>query len=471
MRFGAGRADSPRTAQDWAHRPKNVTAGHSAPTAPTPGRGTTDARAHGPSAEPPVISEGSPYLGWPGRHRLGLWNQMALGIYWLPNLTMWTGLLLIILPEKVAALVGNGAATGLYSWTGVLGTLVASVVLPVFGVLSDNVRARMGRRRPLMIWGTIGTFASLLVLAYTRSVLLFVIGLMGLQFLNNVAQASYQGLIPDLVPPEQRGEASGYMGMFNQAGTVIGGVLAAFTSIFAFVWTTVAMTAAALVVTLGYVAEPPSLDLPRRNLRAQFAGFFVHGAAYRDFWWVFATRFLVMAGLYVLQQYLFYYLRFVLGISHPDTDVFLILIILSIAAAIAAFVLGRLSDIVRSRRLIVCLAGVLQGVCALLFVFSHSLTLVFVAAAVFGLGYGAYQSVDWALVVDTLPGAGAARDMGIWSVSTTGAQLLAYGLGWLLAQLVIPSLGLAASYRMLFAWTGIFFLVGSALVWQVRKVR
>ncbi len=418
-----------------------------------------------------MIADDSPYLGWPGKPRLRLWDQLVLGIYWLPNLSLWTGLILIILPVKVASLVGNGAATGVLSWTGALGTIVASIVTPVFGAVSDNLRARMGRRRPLMIWGTLGSFVFLLLLAYTRSLWLFVVGLLGLQFLSNVAQASYQGLIPDLVPPEQRGEASGYMGLFNQAGTLVGSILAAFTSIFAFVWATIAMLAVALLVTLGFVSEPSSLDLPSRSLRAQFKGFLGRGPQYRDFWWVFATRFLVMTGLYVLEQYLYYYLKFVLGIANPVTDVFFILIILTVTALIAAIVMGYVSDRRRSRRLIVSLAGILQGACALLFVFSHSLMLIYVAAAIFGLGYGAYQTVDWALVVDTLPGKTAARDMGVWSISTTGSQLLALFFGLLLAQYVIPALGLAASYRGLFAWTGLFFLVGSALVWQVRSVR
>ncbi len=437
--------------------------------APLAARGAQDAGFF--HAARSVISSESPYLGWPGRPKLTLWNQLHLGLYWFPNNALWTGLLLIVLPEKVLSIVGSGAATGVLSWTGILGTLVASVVSPTFGIISDHFRSRMGRRRPLMIVGTAGTFVFLLVLAYARSLPLFVIGLIGVQFLNNVAQSSYQGLIPDLVPPGQRGAASGFMALYNQAGVIVGAILGAFTSVILFAWSTLALLVIALLTTLGFVQEPSSLDLPRRKLRAQFSGIRLRGPAYRDFWWVFATRSLVLTGLYVLQQYLLYYLKFVLGISHPTTDVFLILLMLTFTALISSIVMGYISDRLRSRRLIVAASGILQGVCAMLFVFTHSLTLVFVAAAIFGLGYGAYQSVDWALVVDTLPGRTAARDMGIWSISTTGSQMLALGFGWLLAQFVVPALGLAASYRTLFAWTAVFFLLGSALVWQVRNVR
>lgn len=417
-----------------------------------------------------MIPPESPYIGWPGSPRLRVPQQLALGLFWLPNNALWTGLLLIVLPEKVLGIVGPGNATSVLSLTGILGTLVASVTLPLVGLLSDGWRSRLGRRRPLMIVGSIISFLFLLLLGYSSTLPLFIIGLVGVQLFNNVAQGAYQGLIPDLVAPEQRGEASGYMGLYNQIGVVVGGILGAFTSAIAFIWSSVVMLLCGLLITLGYVREPSSLHLAPQPLRRRLQEFSLRGPAYRDFWWVFATRFSVLVGLYVLQTYLLYYLRFVLGIRHAQLDVFLILIILSLTATGAALAGGYISDRYRRRRAIVAASGILQGVCALLFVFSHSLALVYLAAAIFGLGYGAYQSVDWALVVDTLPAGSAARDMGVWSISTTGSQLLAMVIGWLLAQLVIPALGNSLSYRLLFAVTFIFFLAGSVLVWKVRRV-
>lgn len=413
--------------------------------------------------------EDSPYLGWPGRPRLSLGNQLALGLFWMPNNVLWTGLLLIVLPERVLALVGARAATGVLSWTSLLGVLVAILVTPVFGLVSDHFRSRLGRRRPLMIWGTLMSLAFLLAIAYAPSLPLFVVGLVGVQFFNNVAQSAYQGLIPDLVPPGQRGEASGYMALYNQAGVIVGGVLAAFWSAVVFVWTTFGLLAVALAATLGLVHEPDSRSLDQTPIWLQLRELFRLGQGYRNFWVVFWTRFTVLVGVYVLQQYLLYYLQFVLKIRAPQTDVFLILMVLSVTGLVAALGAGYLSDRIGDRRRLVAFSGIVQGICALIFVFSHGLTTVFAAAAVFGLGYGAYQSTDWALVVDVLPGRSAARDMGIWSISTTGPQLTGLVFGWLLSALVIPHLGVATAYRSLFALTAIFFVVGSVLVWQVKR--
>lgn len=413
----------------------------------------------------------SPYLGWPGRPRLSTWNQLALGLFWFPNNILWTGLLLIVMPERVQQIVGAHQATGVLSWTTALGVAVAIIFAPIFGTISDSWRSRLGRRRPMMLIGTVPSVLSLLLIGYAPTIAWFAVGIVGLQFFNNFAQGAYQGLIPDLVPYEQRGTASGYMGFYNQLGVIVGGLLGALTTPVMFVWTTLSGVVVSLLVTVGLVREPASLDVPSPDWGAKLRGFIISGREYRDFRLVWFTRFLVLIGLYVLETYLLYYLEFVLKVPNPKTEVFLILIILSVTALIAAMVSGYISDRLGKRKLIVSAAGILQGICALLFVVSHSLFTVELAAAIFGLGYGAYQSVDWALAIDTLPGGSAARDMGIWGISLTLAQFLASILGIAAAQALMPGMGVAGAYRLLFGATTIFFIAGSLLIWRVRKVR
>ena len=65
---------------------------------------------------------------------------------------------------------------------------------------------------------------------------------------------------------------------------------------------------------------------------------------------------------------------------------------------------------------------------------AHQYAIALVIGAVFGIGYGAYTSVDWALATDVLPNMDdAAKDMGIWHIALTVPQLIATPLaGFLL---------------------------------------
>jgi MFS family permease len=100
------------------------------------------------------------------------------------------------------------------------------------------------------------------------------------------------------------------------------------------------------------------------------------------------------------------------------------------------------------------------------------LTLLYVAGALFGLGFGAYISVDWALVADVLPSeATFARDMGIWNIGLTVAQVLAAVIGgWLLALgFIFGNKGLG--YSLLFVGFVLFAVLGTVTVRFIKGVR
>ena len=86
------------------------------------------------------------------------------------------------------------------------------------------------------------------------------------------------------------------------------------------------------------------------------------------------------------------------------------------------------------------------------------------AAAIMGLGYGVYLSVDQALVTQVLPSAaGRAKDLGIINIANSGPQVLAPALA---APLVTQLGGYPALYLFVAACT----VLGSAFVWRIRSV-
>ena len=104
----------------------------------------------------------------------------------------------------------------------VVSLAVAMLVQPVAGMLSDRCAHPLGRRRPYIIGGTLATVLSLIVIGVspqfadtaldgglTAAYLVLLVGIVLVQGSSNVALGAVLGLIPDLVPVEKRGLASG----------------------------------------------------------------------------------------------------------------------------------------------------------------------------------------------------------------------------------------------------------------------
>ena len=126
--------------------------------------------------------------------------------------------------DAVVPKANQGTAIGLAVS---VGGLFAMTVPPIVGRLSDRSRPRFGRRRPIMIGATLLTLPGLLVLATANSYPQIVVGYAIVQFFFNAAGAAYAGIIPDVVPAQDFGAASGFLATMVQLGS--GGGLVANT--------------------------------------------------------------------------------------------------------------------------------------------------------------------------------------------------------------------------------------------------
>jgi MFS family permease len=100
-----------------------------------------------------------------------------------------------------------------------------------------------------------------------------------------------------------------------------------------------------------------------------------------------------------------------------------------------------------------------------------SLPLVFAAGVLYGIGYGCYYAVDWALACDTLPqGSNTAKDMGLFHVALTLPQVMVPALAGVLLDYFnrqSPNSG----YRVVFSIAIVFLVLGTVLVSRIRSVR
>jgi MFS family permease len=154
-----------------------------------------------------------------------------------------------------------------------------------------------------------------------------------------------------------------------------------------------------------------------------------------------------------------------------------------LAAVASALWSGRGSDRVGRRKQYVYLSSGLQAavVVVLLFGLTRSLPLIYGLGIVYGLGFGAYTAVDWALACDVLPDrkGAAGKDMGLWHASLTvptvvGPALLALLLYYLEQpghSLVGIPTGGHLGFRVGFGIAALVYVLDTVMVTRIRGAR
>jgi len=499
------------------------------------------------------------------------WTQiLAISIFWLALNFHWSALGIIILPSQVFKIAGDLNKGEALAFVLVPGAFVSLFANPLFGMLSDRTRGRLaswGRRRPYILFGTLVNVGGLIWMAAAPNIPSLAIAYVIVQFSNNAATAPFHALLPDIVPEEQRGLASGVMGLLSIAGT-IGGVIIAGMFIDASkplsayqqgLWLTygiiIAVLVALMLITIVSVRERRSASAQMAELEAQqaaanlrpatapqplpaaeslqaprqqrpswlsrsvilivgstlvalgiawsvmvlwntlrIANVAISGDVQQvvleviatigilrlfdfnprrdpDFAWVLLTRLVMMLGIYTVQDFLQFYMRDAVKAAHPEQQTTNFIIILSLTSLVSSLAAGWLSDRFGRKRM-VYIAGGFMALVGLIFIVTQSLPIVLAAGAIFGLGYGAYISVDWALVADVLPSYhNYAKDMGVWNISLSLPQVIAPILGGPLTDSFTRSGQPVLGFQLLFAMSIAYCLIGTITVRYIRGVK
>jgi MFS family permease len=408
-------------------------------------------------------------------------RHLSLASFWFGLYVLYGPVGTSLIPAQVSRLVPRehyGLALGLVLGSG---AFFAMALPPLVGAWSDRLRTRWGRRRPIIVVGTAGSVLSLLLMLTADSYAQVLIGYALGQAFSNAAGAAYAALIPDVVPAAEVGRASGWLSTMQLAGSAVGLAANAAFSAMHRSRLTYAVIAIALVASLlptlragadearrSPVAPPASRP---QGIRRRLATF-LRPLAGGDFAWVVATRLLVNAGISAVTPFTFAFFRDVVGVSNPDVFNPLWLLVVLAAATPFGLIGGRLSDRLGRKRFVYA-SGAFQAVVSLLFValYPTSIPLVLTLGAVYGVGYGFYVAVDWALACDTLPDpAAGAKDMGLFHVALTlpGNVVPAMaGLGFDALNSHQPNSG----FRFVFGGATLCFIAGTVLVRRIRGVR
>lgn len=315
--------------------------------------------------------------------------------------------------------------------------------------------------------GERGRGGALVLLAGAGTVAGMVLGWALVQLTLNAAFAAITAAVPDRVPRRQRGAVGGWLGAAQILGVVAGTGLA----------TAAGTVAAGYLACAGFVVlgalpyvllhRDPVLPAERRpelSVRALAAGFWISPRRHPDLGWAWLTRFLINLGNALALLYLLYYLRDVLHRPDPGGGVLVLTAVNAVTLLGTVVIGGFWSDRVGRRQPFVLWAGVIMTVATGLLAGWQTWTGALCAAALLGVGFGVFTSVDFALMTQVLPAAAdRGKDMGVINVANALPQVAAP----VLAAPLVHHLG---GYRMLYSVAAAVGLVGALLVRRIRSV-
>jgi MFS family permease len=387
-------------------------------------------------------------------------------LLWLGFWMAWLVPIQLVLPNQFDAVDAAHKVRDFGITNGAAG-VVALIALPLAGALCDRTKSRWGRRRVWMAAGVVVFAVALALTGLQNSWVAIMVCWLFASLGFSMASAGLFAAVADNVPIAQRGIISGAIFGPQALGLLVGLVLltqVVTSNAGGYLVLTVLLIALALPFVLRYreaLAPQSKLALTLRGLAEAM---WVSPREHPDFAWAFGGRVMVNIGNALGTTYLLYFFQH-LHLHDPDNALLITTAIYLVFTLTTTYGGGILSDRSGRRRVFVAVASVLQGIAALLLVIRPSFGAALIAAAFLGAGYGAFLSVDQALVTQVLPDAESrAKDLGIMNIGNNVPQSLAP----LAAALIIDQLG---GYRTLFAVAGSFTVFGVIMVYRIKSVR
>jgi len=406
--------------------------------------------------------------------KLSLPQLLTLNAYWVGLSFMWNSLHPIILPAVLLNFVPDAKKNTYLGLLTFLGLILAMVVQPLSGALSDGWRSRFGRRRPLIVLGTLFDFIFLSILAWSGGLIWLFVGYIGLQLSSNIAHGPLQGLLPDRVPREQLGVASSFKNFMDMLSLVIASLLAGRlldpvsrdpTTIMLVVIVLLAVSAA---ITIFGVDESPSPN--GRGVRGEgklFSQFKIDFRQNTSYWWLIAERALFLLGIYGVQAFAQYYLQDVIQVPDPPKQTGDLLAALTVALVILVLIGGWLSDKYGAKKILIA-ATYISAAGIFLMLLAKDMRGLLIFGAVFGAGIGLFLTSNWALANSLAPGDEAGKYLGLTNLATAGSGALARLEGPALDWLNAAYPGAWIGYKGLFIFGGLCILLSILLIRKIN---
>jgi len=444
----------------------------------------------------------------PPRPHLSRLSQFAwLASFYFAVSFFWATILQIVVPmraEELSAPATVGTTQGALLAAGAFFSMLLQLSI---GFVSDQTRSRWGRRKPFLLVGILLAVPAVFLFLYAHVFWLALLAYILVQIFLNSATVPYQAMLPDLVPTERHGTASGLMSLANLLGAMFG------LGMFALIWSVGAgrvilpgvsfvhgheltllgsayallflslMTAVLVKIpswpkaverkVLSW-AMPESADGERHGFLAHYFHFEL--GKNPQFVKLLLSRTNIFFAFYIFAPMVYRFTRANLGIDPPEVATSLFLMVLLVGGLIGTLLGGTLAD--RFGKKPVIFAGI--GVIAVLMfplLMGSDIRVVAIPGLFIGMGWGAFIAADWAFACTLIPKEKTARYMGVWDLSTLLPQIIGAFLAGVARDLLVralPGVGYAPealALRIIFSSTVVFFILGLCILALVKEPR
>lgn len=373
-------------------------------------------------------------------------------------------LLSVLLPLKASAIAPMSASL-LLGQAAVGGSIAAAISHLLFGICSDLTRSSLGRRRPWIIAGVVATGLSYIAVYAAQTATALILSIIGFQIAFNMMFAPLVAVFADTVPDRRKGLVSAFVGLAHPAANLFAALIIAMLLTspgLRYAATGLAVISLVLPFAVWGYREPASPSVPPADLSGTLDAF-----KDRDFVIAFCSRLLVQTAISMNTLYLLFYLQqdtdvaLALPGMRSDAVLGLLIVVATLAALVAGFVTGVLSDRLGRRKVFVAGGGVAIAIGAAIFALAPNWPGPLIGQLIYGAGLGVFSTADTALIAQILPArARIGRDLGLMNVAVTLPQLLAplagivllTGMGWSLPAVFGVAAAMALGGALVIPW-------------------
>ncbi|PKG23847.1 MFS transporter [Niallia nealsonii] len=356
-----------------------------------------------------------------------------------------------------------GLATGI---TGVFSQYLA-------GMISDRTTLAFGRRRPWILIGAIGAAAALYGVGTAKSFTILLVFWLLAKILLSFMLTATTAIIPDQVPENKRGTASGIFGLIGPVAILVGLNLMFMLNSWSvenkFLLLGIISIISA-IITCVLVKEGKVEYQKERGqnntltFSEKMSRIYPSPKKYPSFTYGVLTR-LFMGVAYTATSFTsVYYLEHfhvsqeaLAGIVSTNSNITIPVL------AVASIIGGALSDKFGRQKPFVFLAAVITAIGIIGLGFAPSISISYVCGAVISLGFGMFLAVDMALMTRILPHPeDAAKDMGIVNI--------AHDIGGSLANSTAGPIVAAGGYPVFFGVLAAFGILAGVMVKPIPEM-